>query len=71
MESSGAFSLIKEEENKPGLSVIPLHDTDYWEDVQKTDIRVCVNCGTISEDKVGEPLVCPRCGNKEWDQAVF
>ncbi len=71
LESSGAFSIIKETDHKPGLSVIPLHDADYWEASQKTDVSVCKNCGRICNENIQQFLACQTCGKSEWQQAVL
>lgn len=76
MESSGAFSLVKNEEPVPGLSVIPDSDQDYWDPAERCpDIFVCSNCGNRSEeDSSGSSTrpqnKCDRCGSSTWEQAV-
>jgi len=71
MESSGAFSLVKETEDKPGLSVIPHHDQDYWIEAERSnDYSVCCNCGMLRDDRSQQYTECPTCGHHDWQQAV-
>lgn len=71
MESSGAFSLVKNEEPEPGLSIIPPYDEGYWEDHELCDdIYVCSDCGLRSKKNTAPKEECTNCGNKEWKPAV-
>lgn len=66
-EASGSFSLIKNKEAVPGLSVIPAEDPEMAERQKKADDTfVCDNCG-----KVKETDTCNSCGNEEFVQAVL
>jgi uncharacterized membrane protein YcaP (DUF421 family) len=77
MESSGAFSLVKNEETRPGLSVIPDGDEDYWEPHETcTGFYVCSNCGNqqAAENRTSDTQIpennCERCRTNSWEQAV-
>jgi uncharacterized membrane protein YcaP (DUF421 family) len=76
MESSGAFSLVKNEDPTPGLSVIPDGDEDYWAPEERcTDVYVCSNCGNPSEKNAKASGLkpekgCERCNSSDWEQAV-
>lgn len=69
MESSGAFSIVKEEEGRPGLSVIPADDANYWQEQEFSLVRVCGNCGNLKQGQP-EESACPACHRQEWVQAV-
>jgi uncharacterized membrane protein YcaP (DUF421 family) len=64
-EAEGDFTLIKNPEQQPGLSVLPLEDTAFRK-VQRyaTDMKVCVNCGTKTE--VGDHP-CTKCGQDDYE----
>jgi uncharacterized membrane protein YcaP (DUF421 family) len=76
MESSGAFSLVKNNDPKPGLSVIPDIDEDYWEPEERcNNIYVCSNCGNPAEENMSVTSrpphkACARCKTNNWEQAV-
>lgn len=76
MESSGAFSLVKNVETRPGLSVIPEGDEDYWEPHETcTGLYVCGNCGNQdAENRTSNTQIpekdCERCGTNSWKEAV-
>jgi uncharacterized membrane protein YcaP (DUF421 family)/DNA-directed RNA polymerase subunit RPC12/RpoP len=72
MESSGAFSIVKNEEAQPGLSIIPAFDDNYWEAQERCeDIYVCANCGWRLDLQRNLDVNCSKCGKKEWVNAVL
>ena len=75
LEPNGTFTLIENEEQRPGLMVIPDWDKDFISrKLKTTDIAICKNCG--NEKPPGgstgsaEPLSCNNCGDIEWTNAV-
>jgi uncharacterized membrane protein YcaP (DUF421 family) len=72
METSGAFSIIEQKEIKPGLSVIPVHDENYWRDVNRRgDVCVCSNCGLRRDTPAKDDHECDNCGENHWETAVL
>jgi uncharacterized membrane protein YcaP (DUF421 family) len=72
LESSGAFSIVKDETEKPGLSVIPTDDQEYWqEDEKQQQIYVCGNCGAAPGSPELDHLVCSVCNKGDWETAVL
>jgi uncharacterized membrane protein YcaP (DUF421 family) len=70
MESSGAFTLIKNQESKPGLLVVPDWDTDFLNELKKSDTdRVCAMCGHI-QPNARDGDSCPVCGHQKWVPAI-
>ena len=68
IEANGSFTLIKHEEEVPGLSVLPDHDPDYFaQSLTPTDQKVCFRCGNRSSDP---QQTCDHCQASEWVQAV-
>jgi len=74
MEANGGFTIIQNEEQKPGLMVLPDWDNDFVRSrLTKTDITICNNCGSEKPqnlallDGAGK---CVHCGEKEWTKAV-
>jgi uncharacterized membrane protein YcaP (DUF421 family) len=72
METSGAFSIVEQKDIKPGLSVIPEHDEDYWTDAnRRKDVCVCSNCGLRRDTPVKDDQDCENCGENHWEEAVI
>jgi uncharacterized membrane protein YcaP (DUF421 family) len=72
METSGAFSIVEQKEVKPGLSLIPEGDLDYWkEENRQKDVCVCSNCGLRRDTPAKDDLQCDNCGENHWEAAVL
>ncbi|GAB3893446.1 DUF421 domain-containing protein [Spirosoma agri] len=71
LEANGAFTLIKEDEPKPGLSILPIWDTDFVGQQEKApDQRVCNRCGNAQPDPHRATDTCTTCGSDEWVTAL-
>ncbi|RVU00312.1 DUF421 domain-containing protein [Mucilaginibacter limnophilus] len=73
MEANGKFTIIREEEPKPGLFIIPRLDHELYERFERSDsLLACENCG-FTKEKPFEPeqTACPSCGYKIWTPAVM
>lgn len=69
LEANGAFSVVKEDEPRPGLTVIPLWDEDFIREHEFSDKEVCCECGAPKPEHTadaGEELTCLNCGHKEF-----
>jgi uncharacterized membrane protein YcaP (DUF421 family) len=69
MEANGKFSLLKEEQPKPGLSILPDWDEDFKNEQKKQSQSVCKTCGHLSE-QIETEKSCPNCNEKNWTNAV-
>lgn len=68
-EASGNFTLIEQQKQQPGLSVIPAFDADFINEQQKVEnVVVCMNCGADKKDSTNN--VCNNCHHNEWTQAI-
>jgi uncharacterized membrane protein YcaP (DUF421 family) len=70
LEPYGDFSLYREKNDKPGLSVLPPNDNELTDNLNSTPEKVCCNCGRV----VAAPKAanaCPNCGNTEWTSAIL
>jgi uncharacterized membrane protein YcaP (DUF421 family) len=67
VESSGSFTLIRNKQEEPGLSVLPLADNDFYDEHEHTDHQVCSNCG---KEQVAPAQPCINCGNRTFVQAI-
>lgn len=73
LEAGGAFSVLIDEDPKPGLSLIPDWDTGFEERQEKDHtVTVCCNCGSHLPDKMdrSEKQKCDNCGNTKWQPAI-
>ncbi|CAM4062583.1 hypothetical protein SAMN06265348_102149 [Pedobacter westerhofensis] len=71
MESSGAFSLVLDEDVKPGLSVMPEDDLDYWKDENRqAEIYVCAFCGHTGNPGNAADVKCTVCDHQIWVPAI-
>lgn len=72
METSGAFSIVEQNEIKPGLSVIPENDDNYWSDENRQkNVCVCSNCGLRRDTPAKNDQDCENCGENRWEPAVL
>ena len=71
MEANGTFSLVEEDEPKPGLSVIPRWDEGFRE-LQPVAAGkfACAACGQVEAAAQKPASTCPHCGCPEWQPAV-
>ncbi|MCW3073916.1 MAG: hypothetical protein JWP69_985 [Flaviaesturariibacter sp.] len=69
-EANGSFSLIKEENPRPGLTVIPPMDKEYLAQQEATNVKVCKVCGKQSPTN-NEDDACPNCHKKAWAPAIL
>lgn len=68
LEVSGAFSIVKNNEPKPGLSVIPDWDKDFLNEQEKSpDTISCCICGSTYPK--GETK-CKVCGSDSFNDAL-
>jgi uncharacterized membrane protein YcaP (DUF421 family) len=68
-ESNGTFTLIKQPEPKPGLSVVPSIDPAFSKEQAYSDTAyVCCNCGKVTEGE--KPSQCDNCQDKEFERPV-
>ncbi len=69
IEAGGTFSLVKQPEPKPGLSVLPPMDEEFQAEQPLADSRVCGTCGHAGNGEA-QPTPCPNCGHRQWVVAV-
>lgn len=69
LEAGGYFTLIRNSETSPGLSVIPDWDHEFKAEQQKAaEKTVCHYCGDEVPPRAKE---CPNCGKHEFEKAVY
>ncbi|WP_134092032.1 DUF421 domain-containing protein [Olivibacter sp. XZL3] len=67
IEPNGSFTLIENEGDDPGLSIIPEIDLAFLNRFKVATKLVCANCGL----QKGEDQACKNCGHANWIQAVY
>src|SRR3954447_13410521 len=68
LEAGGDFSIIENEEPRPGLMVLPEWDEEFIHDqLKETDTIVCRNCGENKPEKApaNKSTKCPHCGEAD------
>jgi uncharacterized membrane protein YcaP (DUF421 family) len=74
LEANGSFSLIENEQPKPGLMVLPDWDKEFIErKVKPTNITICNNCGAEKQKtlpRINGNGKCLHCGENQWTKAV-
>ena len=69
LEANGKFSLVTNDDPKPGLNILPQWDVDFVKELVVTNVEVCSNCGKRRLD-VDTEEKCSNCGESSWDKAV-
>jgi len=68
-EANGSFTIINNEQAKPGLSVLPKEDEELINHLHyENDQYVCFHCGCDAGNKPSDE--CPDCGHKEFVHPV-
>lgn len=69
-EANGEFSLVLDNEKKPGLCILPDIDTEFIEKCcQKVDLLLCSRCGQpVGSRPLSDP--CCYCGSLHKENAV-
>ena len=68
-EANGKFTLVKSQDHRPGLVVLPDEDGEFIASLSKTYSLVCNTCGQLNTTS-NKNLKCPSCGDKHWRIAV-
>ena len=69
MEASGAFTVLKQEPPKPGLTLLPEWDKEFRDEQKKVPgTYACQHCGNVTK-QAKQP--CQRCNHTEWCEAVI
>jgi uncharacterized membrane protein YcaP (DUF421 family) len=72
LEASGGFSILRQDQPCPGLSVLPEWDTSFQETLQaQGGIAVCGQCGKRRPEEEEKIINCPNCENAEWQPATL
>jgi uncharacterized membrane protein YcaP (DUF421 family) len=71
IEANGSFTLVRNNEQRPGLSIIPEWDIEMTGTRKKAaGISVCKKCGKLNEGNLQSDK-CPNCGDRHWTDAVI
>jgi uncharacterized membrane protein YcaP (DUF421 family) len=71
MEANGAFTLVRNEQPVPGLSLVPAVDQALESKMTaQKDQLICSYCGEPAPGLVAEETGCPICHKKQWQSAV-
>ncbi|WP_207492937.1 DUF421 domain-containing protein [Aridibaculum aurantiacum] len=71
IEATGSFSVVLDDEVRPGLLILPENDPEFIDEVvDRTNKVVCKHCGT-KKDENTKHSKCNNCGSKEWTEAVI
>jgi uncharacterized membrane protein YcaP (DUF421 family) len=71
MEANGTFSLVQEDQPKPGLSIIPGWDEDFRKSQPvASGSFACRSCGQVAQAAQTPSTPCPYCNAQLWDTAV-
>jgi uncharacterized membrane protein YcaP (DUF421 family) len=70
-EGCGIFSIFREQQPKPGLSILPETDKALLQ-AEPHDGRMaaCACCGYIEPKERSHQAACPNCGRHQWTYAV-
>jgi uncharacterized membrane protein YcaP (DUF421 family) len=69
-ETNGDFSIYRQPDPKPGLSILPDGDSNLLQ-LQKAyagEQQVCSRCGHL-QSSIAE-IVCSNCGDDHWEKAI-
>ncbi|HZP66873.1 MAG TPA: YetF domain-containing protein [Rudaea sp.] len=70
IEPSGAFSIVRATDPKPGLSVLPYVDETLRREAACAEVQVCATCGHRAESAHERAHACRYCGSTQWTVAA-
>ena len=72
IEANGSFSLLKNEEEISGLSVLPTWEKELLGRMKKDPAnKVCYKCGHKEPSSFDSNSPCSHCNNTNWVEAVM
>lgn len=72
LEANGAFTILKTEEKRAGLSILPTWDKEFRDTQQPaSDIFACCNCGNTVQHKQKKLAPCSICLHTQLNEAVI
>ncbi|QNF35203.1 DUF421 domain-containing protein [Adhaeribacter swui] len=72
LEANGAFTILKNQEKKAGLSILPNWDKEFKDTQQvAANTYACCNCGYTVPNLKQAQNPCPVCQENEWNEAVI
>lgn len=66
-ETSGAFSIYRANDPRPGLSIVPAEHPGL---ARQPDVTACLSCGTVVSDS-RRSHKCPSCGAQRWGDVIL
>lgn len=71
IEANGSFSILKNEEEESGLSVLPTWEKELLAKMKKDPEKiVCYNCGNKEPSSFDKNKPCSKCDCTNWVEAV-
>jgi uncharacterized membrane protein YcaP (DUF421 family) len=72
IEACGIFSIFESKDAKPGLSLLPVEDTEIHSIQQNAadELMSCTNCGNTKKISNSDET-CTHCGGKHWKKATL
>ncbi len=71
LEACGYFSLYKNENPSPGLSILPMQDQSLLKaQPSRNGHYACQNCGKVEKSESKPSFSCHRCGSSTWIKAL-
>jgi uncharacterized membrane protein YcaP (DUF421 family) len=74
LEPSGEFTIYKQPDKRPGLSILPRmdHDIHKRQIILEGNNKVCGSCGHLQPEALqAGTKTCSKCGKDEWRKPVL
>lgn len=69
-ETDGRFSIYRNAESVPGLSVLPKPEKNIFPETVVAGHFACAECGNVVRGDQTPMVRCPRCAQMSWIEAV-
>jgi uncharacterized membrane protein YcaP (DUF421 family) len=72
LEINGSFTVVRADEPRPGLSLVPPWDEDFRREQRAADgAIVCSRCGYVADKDERRERRCDECGSWSWEAPVL